>query len=580
MTARAEKAAAAARGFVDRQLGRPAPAEPYKCTDYGNAERLVARHGGDLRFVPEWNRWLVWDARRWKSDYNGEIERFAKATVRSILKEAEGVTHNQALRASLFKHALASEAHRRIGAMISLAKSEPGIAVRHADLDAEPWLLSVENGTLDLRTGKLTGPRREALLTKLSAVSYEPGASCPTWLSFLDRVMSGNAELVGFLQRAIGYSLTGSTREQCLFFLHGTGANGKTTFLETLRALLGEHAIQADFSTFLEKRSEGPRNDVARLAGARVVTSSEVGEGKRLDEGLVKSLTGSEAISARFLYAEAFEFAPQFKLWLAANHKPVIRGTDDAIWRRVRMIPFTVQIPEKERDQQLLVKLRGELPGILAWAVEGCLAWQRDGLGAPREVLAATDAYRAESDTLGGFLGECCVLDTQAATPMTELHKAYVQWAKDNGERELSKIQLGMKLTERGFATKNAGPKHTAHRIGLRLLSTSDTSLFPDAQERPERPRETNTGNTLKSENGGGLPKEPLQASLGLRVSPAGEGGCQDKAYGTTSGVLHSVPESEQDPELTAERAAILEFEAGLEREEAERRARGEPDEC
>jgi putative DNA primase/helicase len=287
--------------------------------------------------------------------------------------------------------------------MLARAQAERGVAITHNALEVDPWRLTVMNGTLDLRTGEMGEHRREDLYTRFVPVEYDPVAECREWLVFLNRVLNGNEELIAFLQRAMGYSLTGSTGEQCLFFLHGSGANGKSTFLEILRALLGDYAVQADFATFLENRNDGPRNDIARLFGARVVTSSEVGEGKKVNESLVKSLTGTDRVAARFLYAEAFEFLPTFKLWLAANHKPVIRGTDTAIWRRIRLVPFTVEIPEGERDPELPNRLRAELPGILAWAVQGCLLWLESGLGVPDQVRAATDAYRRESDILGAF---------------------------------------------------------------------------------------------------------------------------------------------------------------------------------
>jgi putative DNA primase/helicase len=259
-----------------------------------------------------------------------------------------------------------------------------------------------------------------------------------------------------------------------LFFLHGSGANGKTTFLEIIRAITGDYAAVADFTTFLEKRGDGPRNDVARLFGARVVTSSEVGEGKRLNESLVKALTGGEMISARFLYADLFEFMPTFKVFLAANHKPVIRGTDDGIWRRVRLVPFTVQIPAEEQDKELLAKLRGELPGILRWALAGCILWQRHGLGIPDEVRAATEAYRSESDTMGAFLEEYCELGTgfEFSEPASALYAAYAQWAREGGEYQLSQTAFGRRLEERGIVAvkKGTGGSRKVWRDGVRLV--------------------------------------------------------------------------------------------------------------
>lgn len=470
--------------------GEP-PAEPtlrlgFPLTDTGNAERLVQRHGEDLHFVAPWGKWLVWDGRRWKIDDTLEVHRRAKDTVRNIYLEAADA-EDRSRKREIVKWATSSESAAKIGAMLERARAEPGIAILPRDLDPDPWQLTVENGALDLRTAELRPHERALLSTKLVPAAYAPEAACPRWLAFLDRVMDGNQELISFLQRAVGYSLTGSTAEQCLFFLYGAGANGKSTFLEIIRVLLNDYATQADFTTFLEKKGDGPRNDVARLFGARVVTSSEVGEGKRLNESLVKSLTGSDTIAARYLYAEAFEFKPTFKLWLAANHRPIIRGTDPAIWRRFRLIPFTVQIPEAERDPQLLAALTAELPGILAWAIAGCLLWLENGLGVPEEVQEATAAYQRESDTLGAFLEDCCQLDEYASVPAKELYDAYARWADEGGEFKHSQTAFGRRLEERGLVwVKRSGVKW---RKGVRLLAPDSRPRQPryDAPDPPDR---------------------------------------------------------------------------------------------
>lgn len=471
----------------------PPPDRLFKCTDLGNAERLVAAFGEDLRYVAQLKRWYRWDGRRWARDLTRQVEQLAKAVVRQIPAEAALASSDQ-IRSAIESWARKSEARGRIVAMLAGAESEPRLALEHAALDAEPWLLAVENGVLDLRTGELRPHRREDLITMVMPIAYDGEATCPGWQRFLTRILAGNTDLIGFLQRAIGYSLTGITREQVLFFLHGTGANGKSTFLEILRALVGDYATQADFATFLERRGDGPRNDVARLVGARVVTSSEVGEGKRLDEGLVKSLTGSDTIAARLLYSEAFEFRPQFKLWLAANHKPVIRGTDHAIWRRVRLIPFTVEIPEAERDPDLVPKLRKELPGILAWAVQGCLDWQEYGLSAPEAVLDATDDYRRESDVLGVFLETRCELGQDFSASASQLYQAYREWAQASGEFVLSQTSFGRRLTERGILPIKAGSGGTAHRKGLRLVPDETPGIGSTPRYEPATTRQEEEG--------------------------------------------------------------------------------------
>jgi P4 family phage/plasmid primase-like protien len=420
-------------------------------TDLGNAERLVKRHGTELRYCHPWNRWLAWDGRRWAIDDTGEITRRAKETVRQIYRQAAD-TEDDGARKALVNHARRSEAEARIRAMLSLAESEPGIPVLPAELDRDKWLLTVLNGTLDLRTGELQPHQAGNMITRLAPVEYDPVATCPTWEAFLDRIMGSNANLIAYLQRAVGYSLTADVREQVLFILYGTGQNGKSTFLETLLALLGDYGQQTPTDTLLIKRDNGIPNDVARLKGARLVTAIEAEEGKRLAESLVKQMTGGDRLVARFLHREFFEFKPAFKLWLATNHKPQIRGTDRAIWRRIRLIPFSVTIPDADVDLAMPDKLQAELPGILAWAMVGCLAWQSGGLGEPGEVLEATAEYRQESDLIGRFLDESCVTGPTFKTRAGELYEAYKTWAKANGEGEVSGTAFGLAMTERGFA--------------------------------------------------------------------------------------------------------------------------------
>ena len=332
----------------------------------------------------------------WTPDKNGQIVRFAKDTVRNIYSEAAQLPEGNP-RTTLVKHALQSEDAKRIHAMVQLAQSETGISVTPDQLDANPWLLNCSNGSVDLRTGKPLPHARENLCTKQVPVNFDSKAKCLTWKAFLHRIMGGNESLVRFLQRAIGYSLTGQITEQVLFLFYGTGANGKSTFVETMRALLGDYAQQADFETFLIGKNEGgPRNDIARLKGARFVSAVESGQSRQMAETVIKQVTGGDKIAARFLYQEFFEFSPQFKLFLVANHKPQVRGTDEAVWRRIRLVPFDVKIPQEERDKHLPEKLQSELPGILAWAVRGCVKWQEKGLGEPTEVLEATQEYREE----------------------------------------------------------------------------------------------------------------------------------------------------------------------------------------
>ncbi|MFN3763256.1 MAG: phage/plasmid primase, P4 family, partial [Anaerolineae bacterium] len=324
-------------------------------------------------------------------------------------------------------------------------------------------------GTIDLRSGELRPHNPDDLITKIAPVDYIPDAQAPTWEAFLHRIMDGNERLIAFLQRAVGYSLTGDTSERVLFILYGTGANGKTTFLETLRALLGDYGIQAPADTLLVGRENAVPNDIARLRGARFIAVSEISEGRRLAEVLVKSLTGRDTITARFLYSEFFEFRPEGKIWLATNHKPIIRGTDKAIWDRIRLIPFTVTIPEAEQDKHLVEKLKRELPGILAWAVRGCLEWQTSGLGVPEEVRSATEAYRAEMDVIGAFIADRCILSAGARVKAGDLYEAYRKWCEENKEEPLNKIAFGLRLAERGLVSER--DMHARYWRGIGLLT-------------------------------------------------------------------------------------------------------------
>jgi putative DNA primase/helicase len=438
----------------------------YHHTDYGNAERLVARHGQDLRYCGPFGSWLVWDERRWQRDETGEVVRRAKETLRALLADTAEIDDDDTRR-QLTKHALASERESRIASAIALAKSEPTIPVLPEQLDADPWAFNVLNGTIDLRTGELRPHRRADIITRLSPVEYDPNARCPRFERFLDEILMED-DLVTFVQRYAGYSLTGSTREQVFVQLYGGGANGKSTLLETLRAVLGDYGQQAPAETFLERRDSIP-NDVARLRGARFVAATETGEGRRLNEVLVKRLTGGDTIAARFMRGEWFEFTPTFKTWLASNHKPEIRGTDEAIWRRIRQIPFTVTIPPDQRDPRLRDALAAELPGILAWAVQGCLDWQHHGLGTSVAVDQATAEYRDEMDVLGGFIADTCIVLPDVSAKAGALYHAYTEWADDNGVRDrLSQQAFGRRLRDRGFEQERTDAARWWRGIGLR----------------------------------------------------------------------------------------------------------------
>jgi putative DNA primase/helicase len=437
----------------------------FNLTDLGNAARLVHRHGENLRYCWLWAKWLVWDGERWIKDDTGEVFRLAKETVASIYQEAAAAPDEER-RKALAKHAMRSEAGARIKEMVELARSD--VPVMPDELDASADLLNTRSGTVDLRTGELREHRREDLITRIAPVEYRSDAAAPAWEAFLERVLPGG-ELRSFVQRAVGYSATGDTSEQAMFINHGGGANGKSTFQEAITTALGNYAMRAPTEMLLARRAGGVPNDVARLKGARFVAASETEEGRRLAESLIKDLTGQDTITARFMRAEFFDFKPTHKLWLSTNHRPEIRGTDNAIWRRIRLIPWSVTIPPAEQDKKLPATLRHELPGILAWIVQGCLEWRRRGLQAPDEVRKATGEYRAEMDVLAGFLAECCELGADHWDYARDLYANYRHWCDENGERPEAQRKFGSRLGERGCQRDRGGSRGAGIWRGLRL---------------------------------------------------------------------------------------------------------------
>jgi putative DNA primase/helicase len=479
-----DREVAAIAASISRYEPAPAPRR-YKRSDYGNAERLVDQHGNDLRYSSGLG-WLVWDGQRWQSDADGEAMRRIKQTVRSMWEELPGIEREE--RDAFYRFLVRSESAPRLKAALELAASERPVVVSPAALDADPWLFNVANGTIDLQTGELRPHRRADLITKLSPVHYRPEADSLLWRAFLDRVTAGDPELEAFLQRAVGYSLTGLTSEEKLFFAHGPGASGKSTFLEAIKAVFGEYAATADFETFLKKKGDGGvRNDIARLASVRLTIGIEVEQGKQLAEGLVKSLTGGDTITARKLYKEYFEFLPQFTLWLAANDRPRVSGSDSGIWRRIIQLPFTAAIPEHERDPNLKQKLKHDSEiqtAILTWAVAGCRAWQRHGLNIPERVRLYTEEYRQENDPFADFFDERCLFEPSARVRRSELRQAYEQWAKSNGEWLQTAKALATALKTRGIRD---GGKLNGERTwaGITLVQDDRGAEYADSLAAP-----------------------------------------------------------------------------------------------
>ncbi len=463
------------------------PAAPIHNTDLGNARRLVRRDGNDLRYAFGLG-WFVWGPGYWEQDETGEAVRRAKETVGQIYSEAATAPPSE--RQTVAKWGLASESEAKLSAMLELAKTEPGVCVRVTEFDRDPMVFTSKACAIVLAEGTSREPRREDLCSRSSPVAYDERAACPRWENFLLEVLGDDALRVGFVQRAVGYSLTGDVREQCLFFLTGTGSNGKSTFLSVLSAMMGGYGCMAAPGLLLEHKTDQHPTALADLFGKRLVTCVEVGEGRRLAEELVKQLTGGDAIKGRRMRQDFFEFQPQFKIWLAANHKPNVRGTDEAIWRRIHTIPFDVTFVDaavakdgdRVKDPGLKEALTGELPGILAWAVRGCLEWQRIGLKPPSSVRAATLAYREEMDVLGAFLKDRCTLDPEVLCPSGALYAAYQEWCQMGGERAVTQTRFGRALSERGFEEVRKRPAGRVRQgIGLALDSPECLPPPPNA---------------------------------------------------------------------------------------------------
>jgi len=454
----------AAAGAKPHAPKKKPPQPGFHLTDLGNAYRFKEQWGKDIRWCDQWGKFLYFDERCWIADQIRRVELLAIETVKLMYVEASQVRDKDA-RKAMADHAKRSEADSRRKAMLSSVKCL--LPVLPEELDRDPYLLNVKNGTIDLRTGELRPHSRSDFLSKLAPVHFDEKAECPLWWEFLSRILP--EESIKFVQKAVGYSATGLTIEQVFFLLFGGGDNGKTTFLEIIGGIMGDYAKETDPETFMVKKHSGIPNDLAALRGARFVKSVETSGGRRMSEARIKQMTGGDTLTARFLHAEWFEFKPEFKLWLATNHKPVIRDSTHSMWRRVRLIPFEVQIPKEEQDKRLSEKLKAEYPGILNWIIEGALLWQHECLEPPESIRDATQNYREEMDDLADFLTERCITEPGASGTAGELYKAYTDWAESAGEKNpLTKKAFGLALGERGFRRERSGTKRFWRGIGLR----------------------------------------------------------------------------------------------------------------
>lgn len=424
----------------------------YTFDDMGNAERFVDLFGENVRYCYTEKKWYYYNTLKWCADNVGAAERMADRAVKAMNAEAKVYAQADAdegteMQKAFEKHVRQSRSNKSKRAM--LAEVQHHVPILPSQMDRYRMALNTPAGVIDLKTGEVSAHKPAYYLTKITSVDFSSTADCPLWLRFLGDIFGGDKDLIRYVQKAVGYSLTGSTAEQCAFFLYGTGKNGKSTFLDVLRGVFGDYATNIQPETIMVKPSSSSaiNSDIARLKGARLVTSVEPNEGVRINEGLLKQLTGDDAVTARKLYSEEFEFKPEFKLWMATNHKPVIRGTDTGIWRRIHMIPFTVAIPDDKVDKRLPHKLKAEMTAIFKWCIDGCLLWQKEGLTMPRAVLDIVREYRREMDVISAFVNDEC--DEQGAVAAKTLYAAYCKWAERNNEYCMSNTKFGAELAKR-----------------------------------------------------------------------------------------------------------------------------------
>jgi len=445
------------------------PAVEYSEQDL--ADTFLAEHGDRVRSVPLQKSWLVWDGARWKRDEKRVTPALARDTLRRIADRVarQGATAKEKRAALRLARAISSA--QKVTNVLALAGADPRVTVIPEMLDAGRWVLNTPSGIVDLKTGELLPHDADLLLTKITGVPLAPGGDCPRWKAFLREATGGDQAMSQYLQRLLGYCLTGSVREHVIAFIHGPGGNGKTVLVETAAFVLGDYATHAPMNTFMASAFDRHPTEVAALQGARFVTASETDERGRWNEARLKSLSGGDRVTARFMRQDFFEFDPQFKLVLIGNHKPELTSVGDAIRRRLHLIPFTTRPPKPDPD--LLEKLRAEAPAILGWMVEGCFAWQREGLAAPKAVQAATEEYLSDEDALGRWLTEECEVDLEAAQPTLELFVSWCTWCRERGEDPGTSRRFAQLLINRGFK-RWRDPKTRRHGFaGVRARGAS-----------------------------------------------------------------------------------------------------------
>lgn len=438
--------------------GQPKEFPQRSYDDTGNAQRVIDRFGDQLKYSFVSKQFYVYDGSVWQPDKTGRVRQLIDLMIEDMKNEkpiySNDVDEEDAVQL-LQRHVKRSRSNSSKRNIVDELKHN--IPVLPEEFDQDDMLLNLTNGYLDLTSGVLHDHDREKLFSKQTDFEYTPNAQPSVWLDFLDDIFAGDKSLIRYVQKAVGYSMTGSTREQVMFILHGMGRNGKSVFLETISHILGTYADNIRADSLMVKHQGGVNNDIAKLQGARLVTSSEPNEGFRFDEGLIKEMTGGETVTARFLYGEEFNFKPIFKIWITTNHKPVIRGTDDGIWRRMVLIPFDVQIPLHKVDKDLSEKLLREAPAIIDWALEGALMWQEEGLDMPKKIKKASQDYRNEMDVIEFFVSERCQRDSDYEVGANDLFAEYREWAEEAGEYSMGQRKFGMKMAEKFDSERKSG---------------------------------------------------------------------------------------------------------------------------
>lgn len=454
---------------------------PRSWDDQGRGLRMRDQFATVLKFNAVDKKWFFFNGSYWQEDIgNQKVELAAERVANSIKKEKPELsfsTKTDEDKAMNEWYRFQKDSRSHMAKMHMIDEFKKYVIVKHGEFDKEDMLLNTESGYVDLSSGELHDHDIDKKFSHQTVAEYSDNVDAPLWEKFLNQIFNNDEELIHYVQKAIGYSFTGSVDEQCLFILNGRGRNGKSVFSNVVSDVAGNYAKQMNVQTIVAKKNQSgsANSDIARLEGARIVTSSELNEGDRFDESLVKQLTGGDKILARFLYGSEFEYKPKFKIWMATNHLPIIRGTDDGIWRRIKIIPFNIQIPKEKVDKRLEYKLKAEYTGILNWIVQGAIMWQQEGLEDPETVTKVIEAYRAEMDPLDAFLEECCTTGQNYSIRAREMYDAYHEWAKESEEYKMSLNKFGREMSKKLLRVKR---RDGWYYVGLKLKEPDSDYTF------------------------------------------------------------------------------------------------------